>query len=177
MFETVDRPTRKEKAMVLWLSPVAKYLKQEFKIMYTMFLCGLLHDILCSVIVCVTVQICMCDKKSIKTVFFFQPHFSYFLRWNGKTKMEEYERFVHEVQEVRQKYDGTSHKKIRKMALESSFGVFGLHTDTSSNNLQCFRQSNFRNPTTGSGSPTTESRCRENLSTISSIVRNASTTN
>ena len=145
--------------------------------MYTIVLCGVLHDILCSVIVCVTVQIYNCDKKSIKTVFFFQPHFSYSLKWNGKTKMEELKRFLHEVQEVPQKYDGTSQKKIWKMALESSFGVFGLHTHTSSNNFQCFRQLNFRNPTTGSGSPTTKSRCRENLSAIFSIVRNASTTN
>ena len=37
MLETVDRPTRKEKPMVWWLSPVAKYLKQELKIVYTVF--------------------------------------------------------------------------------------------------------------------------------------------
>ena len=98
MLETVDRPTRKENAMVWWLSPVAKYLKQELKIVYTVVLCGILHG-----------NSLFCDKKSVKTVFYFQPHFSYFLRWSGKTKMEEFKRFLHEVQEVPQKYDGTSH--------------------------------------------------------------------
>ena len=86
MLETVDRPTRKEKAMVWWLSPVAKYLKQEFKIMYTVVLCGALHDILCFVIVCVTVQIYKCDKKSIKPFSFSSLIFSYF--WGETVKQK-----------------------------------------------------------------------------------------
>jgi len=178
MLETVDCLPRKEKAMVWWLSPVARYLKQELKIVYAVVLCGVLHgnslfcDCLCN---CTNIQVW--QKINKMPLSFDNLIFSYFLRWNFKTKMEKFKRFVHEAQEVPERYNGTSHKKIRKMALESSFAVFGQYIHTSSNNLQCFRKPDFRNPTTGRGNPTTESWYRDHLSTISSIFRNAATTN
>jgi len=177
MLETVDRPTRKEKAMVWWLSPVARYLKQELKVVYTIVLCGVLHgnslfcDCLCN---CTNIQVWQIINKM--PFSFYNLIFSYFLRWNFKTKMEKFKRFLHKVQEVPERYDGTSPKKIRKMALESSFAVLGQYLHTSSNNLQYFRNPGFRNPTTGRGNPTSESRYRDQLSTVSSIVGNAATT-
>jgi len=72
---------------------------------------------------------------------------------------------------------GQAPQKIRKMALQLSFAVFGQYLHTSSNNLQYFRNPDFRNPSTGRGNPTTESRYRDQLSTVSSIVGNAATTN
>ena len=109
MLETVDRPTRKEKAMVWWLSPVARYLKKELKVVYTIVLCGVLHgnslfcDCLCN---CTNIQVWQIINKM--PFSFYNLIFSYFLRWNIKTIMEKFKRFLHEVQEVPERYDGTS---------------------------------------------------------------------
>ena len=127
ILETVDRPTRKEKAMVWWHASSQISETRIEKSMHSSFMRN------------ITWKFSVLWQKINKSRFLFPTSFSLLFRVKSKTKIEEFKKFLHEVQEVPQTYDGTSHLKIRKMALESSFGVFGLYTHTSSNNLQCFR--------------------------------------
>ena len=60
-------------------------------------------EILCPVIVCATEKYTSVTKINKNCFLFPNSFFSYFLRSNGKTKMEEFKTFLHEAHEVPRK--------------------------------------------------------------------------